>query len=277
MVIVPEDPEIANVLPEDASWTVSYNDEVTASDVFAADHLQLPAEIVVENPVPRGSYTISIDSGPTFEPIVGQELVVNQSVQVFNLVLMPVVEEEEMHTGIVKVVEADTTSPVVGAEVFIFSSLGDDDDEDTSARLITFVGLQSAGGGIEWRTPFATGITDASGEYAFAGLPDGVYNVAVVAEDGRTATGTLTIAGGDSTSHIVMQAVPDPDPTEPDPSEPGDDSNDDANDDKGGETVTELPSTGIGMGNSTAMMMLAASLAALIMGVGGLMLRKNRM
>jgi hypothetical protein len=82
-------PSIANTLPADASWTVFSGGDEVDSDTFAPEHLALPANIVVSNDVPFGTYSVEVDAGPTFAPFVGT-FDVDSTTETFNIVLLPV-------------------------------------------------------------------------------------------------------------------------------------------------------------------------------------------
>ncbi len=84
------DPSIADTLPADATWTVTTADGTpVGGDTFATEHLQLPATIDVNDRVPFGDYTISVDAGPTFQPYTAS-VTVDEQVETISVVLEPV-------------------------------------------------------------------------------------------------------------------------------------------------------------------------------------------
>lgn len=80
--------DIANAMPAGSTWSVSQGGIVLATDVFAADDLQLPAAIAVTNPVPFGDYTISIDASSTFADYEGT-VTIDQAEESVEIELVP--------------------------------------------------------------------------------------------------------------------------------------------------------------------------------------------
>lgn len=81
-------PTRANVLPDDASWTVTRGTQVFGDD-FAENHRQLPATIEVESPLPVGEYTIAIDAGPEFQQYTAK-VTLSAATQTVEVILQPV-------------------------------------------------------------------------------------------------------------------------------------------------------------------------------------------
>jgi hypothetical protein len=82
-------PGIASVLPASATWTVTKDGALVDSDTFASDDLALPTTIPVTARVPYGTYTVSVDGGPTFAPF-STTLVVDSPTRSFTIDLTPV-------------------------------------------------------------------------------------------------------------------------------------------------------------------------------------------
>ncbi|HVL25826.1 MAG TPA: hypothetical protein VM450_17175 [Thermomicrobiales bacterium] len=86
------DPAVADALPDGSTWTVSQGGVPLFSDTFAPEHLALPASISVTNPVPFGSYDVTIDAGPAFESYTGT-FAIETAEAALDIVLTPVEEE----------------------------------------------------------------------------------------------------------------------------------------------------------------------------------------
>lgn len=111
------DPSIADTLPDDASWTVSQGDTVLFTDTFAPEHRDLSTEqvIPVENPILYGTYTVTVDGGPDFEPYTA-EFVVDEPIEDFFIELQPVQPTTPEPTPTTEPTpgETPTTTPVPG-------------------------------------------------------------------------------------------------------------------------------------------------------------------
>jgi len=77
-------------LPENATWTVTSvaNPDFTFTDTFAAEDLVLPRTITVNNPVPYGEYTVTVDASPVFKTYT-TTVVLDQEEQTVAIELMP--------------------------------------------------------------------------------------------------------------------------------------------------------------------------------------------
>ena len=82
------DPAAANTLPADATWTIEPPVGPSLSDTFAEEHRTLPVTITVENPVPVGTYTITIEAGPTFETYT-MEVTIDSPTETIEIALIP--------------------------------------------------------------------------------------------------------------------------------------------------------------------------------------------
>lgn len=83
------DPAIANALPAGATWAVSQGGTALWTDTFAPEHLTLPVSIPVTNPIPYGTYEVTVSGGPTFAAYTAS-FVVDGETETFDIVLVPV-------------------------------------------------------------------------------------------------------------------------------------------------------------------------------------------